>query len=142
MTLSQVLNIVYDGECQFCTRSLRLVRALDSRAVMRFYDANNPETLKRFPALRGADLKDAMYTLADGELPYRGFFAFRRLLWASPRLWPFLLPFYFPGARLAGPPIYAWVARNRSHLGCRSDSCAPTAPQAKGTYDKGQPARL
>ena len=143
MSPSRTLHIIYDGHCGFCIRALNLVNAFDTRGVIRFYDAHQPETFARFPELRDADVEDAMYTVTDGEPLYRGFFAFRRLIWAGPLLWPLLPLFYFPGASLLGPPIYAWVARNRTRLGCRSDFCAlPTAPRVKGSYDKGQPARL
>lgn len=111
--------------------------------MLRFYDAHQPQTFALFSELRGAEVEDAMYTVTDGEPLYRGFFAFRRLMWAGSLLWAFLPFFYFPGASLLGPPIYAWFARNRTRLGCRSDFCTfPTAPSLKGTYDKGQPARL
>ena len=132
------LNVIYDGHCGFCIRSLNVVRALDTRGVIHFYDAHQPETFARFPELRHADVEDAMYTITDGEPLHRGFFAFRRLMWAGPVLWPLLPLFYFPGASLLGPRLYAWVARNRSRLGCRSDFCAlPARAPANRNYDKG-----
>lgn len=143
MSLPKTLNIIYDGHCGFCIRALNVVGALDTRRALHFYDAHQPETFARFPELRNSDVEDAMYTITRSEPLYRGFFAFRRLIWAGPLLWPFLLVFYFPGAGLLGPRVYTWVARNRTRLGCRSDFCAlPGAPGVKGTYDKGQPARL
>src|SRR2546422_6873946 len=116
MSSPSELSIVYDGHCGFCVRALNAVTALDSRRVMRLYDAHDPETYGRFPELRGADLADAMYTIVKDELPYRGFFAFRRLAWAGPLLWLFLPLFYFPGVGSLGPVVYAWVARNRGSL--------------------------
>ena len=142
MSLSKTLNIIYDGRCGFCIRALKLVSALDTRKVLRFHDAKQAEALARFPILGDADVEDAMYAVTHNELLYHGFFAFRRLIWVGPLLWPFLPLFYFPGASLLGPPIYAWVARNRKRLGCRSDFCAPPTARVKGSYDKGQPARL
>jgi hypothetical protein len=53
----------------------------------------------------------------------RGFFAFRRILWESPLMWPLIPLFYFPGAGIVGPRVYAWVARNRRRFGCESDVC-------------------
>jgi predicted DCC family thiol-disulfide oxidoreductase YuxK len=118
------LDIIYDGRCGFCIRALKVVRALDVRRKLSFHDSHGKDTLERFPVLRGADLDDAMYTVAAGEPPYRGFFAFRRLLWSSPVMWTLLPLFYFPGATLVGPRVYAWVARNRSRFGCGSEVCA------------------
>ena len=133
MSWLKTLNVVYDGHCGFCIRALNVVRALDVRHALRFYDAHQPETLERFPILREADLDEALYVVAEGEPPYRGFFAFRRMLWISPLMWLLIPLFYFPGAGLCGPRVYAWVARNRSRFGCGSEVCAlPTSSRASG----------
>ena len=117
------LNLIYDGHCGFCIRALKLVRALDLVGVLRFHDAHRVETFARFPELRNAEVEDAMYTIANDEPLYRGFFAFRRLVWDVPLLWPLVVLFYFPGASVFGPRLYAWVARNRTRLGCHSGFC-------------------
>ena len=117
------LNIIYDGHCGFCIRSLKFVRALDTARAFRYHDAHQPETFALFPELRDADVEDAMFTLAKGEPPYRGFFAFRRLLWSSPLMWVLIPIFYAPGAAHFGPRVYTWVARNRSRLGCKTEVC-------------------
>lgn len=121
---SKAVNIIYDGDCGFCVRSLKVLSALDVRGLLRFHKSQNPETFVQFPALRGADVADAMYAVVAGELPQRGFFAFRRVMWSSPLLWLLLLLFYFPGASIVGPRLYAWVARNRKLFGCESNPCA------------------
>ncbi len=123
------LDIIYDGQCRFCIRSLAAVRFLDTRGCMRFHDANLPETRAAFPQISPADTNDAMFVIASGEQPHRGFFAFRRLAWAGPLLWPSLLLFYFPAASIVGPRIYELIARNRQRLGCYSDSCSLTPGQ-------------
>ena len=126
------LSIIYDGQCGFCMRVLKVVRALDVRGKLAFHDSHQAETLARFPMLSTVNLDEAMYTVAEGESPYQGFFAFRRLIWASPLLWPFIPLFYFPGAHLLGPRLYAWVARNRGRLGCGTEICAlPETQQEK-----------
>lgn len=73
-----------------------------------------------------------MYALAAGERPQRGFYAFRRLLWASPLLWLLIPLFYFPGIGFIGARIYAWVARNRKSFGCESDFCTLLADDLRG----------
>ena len=65
-----------------------------------------------------------------GEV-FRGFFGFRRMMWASPWLYPLLPLFYAPGASLLGPRVYAWVARHRQGLGCATGACALTDPPAQ-----------
>lgn len=132
MSASKSLSVIYDGHCGFCIRALNVVSALDAREALRFYDSHRPETVERFPELLGEDLEDAMYTIAENESPYRGFFAFRRIIWSNPLMWIFVPFFYFPGASFLGPRIYAWVARNRSRFGCRSEVCdLPSALPAK-----------
>jgi len=131
MTIKTV-SIIYDGRCGFCVRALNIVRALDTLGKLNFYDAHQPETFERFSVLRGADVDDAMYAVADSEPPYRGFFAFRRLLWTSPLMWALLPLFYFPGASILGPRVYSWVARNRSRFGCGSEVCALPTTDGRG----------
>lgn len=117
----KTVNIIFDGQCGFCIRSLKIVNALDLYHSFRFYDANQSETLTRFPVLRGASVAEAMYAIVEGEALRSGFFAFRRLIWNIPLTWLLIPVFYFPGASLLGPHLYAWVARNRSKFGCRLD---------------------
>ena len=137
MAAKEVISVVYDGQCGFCVRSLRIVRALDVWGLLRFVDGTDrPQVEARFPGLSDADLDGAMYAVGDGGRTYRGFFAFRRLLWSSPLLWPLLPIFYLPGARWVGPRVYAWIARNRRSLGCRTSAC-PVLPSS----DPGLPSR-
>jgi predicted DCC family thiol-disulfide oxidoreductase YuxK len=128
-----VVDVVYDGRCGFCARSLRLCRRLARRPVFRLHDANDRAAIDaRFPTLAGADMDEAMFVVTlDGEV-FRGFFAFRRMMWASPWLYPALLLFYAPGASWLGPRIYAWVARHRRSLGCASTACEIPDPPGRG----------
>ncbi|HSB71890.1 MAG TPA: DUF393 domain-containing protein [Candidatus Methylomirabilis sp.] len=136
------IHVIYDGQCAFCIRSLRVTRALDVRHALRFHDATDRVAVAaRFPALRGADLDTAMYAVTEGGQAYRGFFAFRRIAWSSPLAWPLLLPLYFPGAGWLGPKVYAWVAQNRSNLGCRSRVCPVPPPAGVGSPTAGPGAR-
>ena len=124
-----MIDIVYDGQCEFCVTTLRLVRRLARRSAFRFHDANDSGTiLGRFPMLAGADTELAMFAVTEGGLVFRGFFAFRRMLWASPWLFPLLPLFYAPGAFLLGPRIYAWTARRRRSRGCAAPACEVPAP--------------
>lgn len=136
MSSSRTVHIIYDGHCGFCIRSLNAIGALDVRGVLRFHDLHESRTFDEFPNLRGADVEDAMYAVAEGETPQRGFFAFRRVLWSSPLMWPLLPLFYFPGVSFAGTRVYAWVARNRKSFGCESDFCqlTPAGPHAHAQH--------
>jgi predicted DCC family thiol-disulfide oxidoreductase YuxK len=119
-----MLDIIYDGRCGFCVRSLKVCRALDVRRALRYHDANARQQIAaRFPELGRADFENAMFAVAPDRSVTRGFFAFRRILWESPLMWPLIPLFYVPGAGVIGPRVYAWVARNRHRFGCESDVC-------------------
>lgn len=118
------LHLIYDGDCGFCVRSLKVLQRLDVLGRLRYWNARErAAVLLEFPALATADLDDAMYAVTEDGRAYRGFFAFRRAVWVSPLMWWLLPLFYFPGAGVIGPRVYAWVARNRRSLGCNSDVC-------------------
>ena len=119
-----MLDVIYDGRCGFCVRSLHVCRTLDVRSALRYHDANARQQVDAaFPELASADFDNALFVVAPDRRVTRGFFAFRRILWESPFMWPLLLLFYFPGSSVIGPRVYAWVARNRRSFGCESDVC-------------------
>jgi predicted DCC family thiol-disulfide oxidoreductase YuxK len=119
-----MLNIIYDGECGFCRRSLAVARRVDVGRRLQFHDANDRESIRAaFPELGDADLDDAMFAVDETRQVTRGFFAFRRLAWESPFTWPLLPLFYMPGAGVVGPRVYALVARNRRRFGCEAEAC-------------------
>ena len=125
-----MIDIVYDGQCGFCVSALQWTRWLARRRVFRFHDANDTEAvLARFPMLAGADTEFAMFAVTQSGEVYRGFFAFRRMLWASPWLFALLALFYAPGARFLGPRIYTWFARRRRSLGSAAAACVVAAPR-------------
>ena len=125
------IAVVYDGDCAFCTRSLRVLQRLDRRRVMRLYDFHDSKVIaSRFPMLAGADFDQAMFAVRSDGAVFRGFFAFKELLKRIPRAWPLLLLCYLPGASRIGPRAYAWVARNRRRLGCGATACElPSDPR-------------
>jgi hypothetical protein len=68
-----------------------------------------------------------MKLYASNDRVYGGFFAFRKLAWMLPMLYPMLLIVYFPGSGIAGPLAYRWIARNRYLFpvrhSCSAESC-------------------
>ncbi len=129
-----MLHVIYDGQCGFCVRSLKICRVLDVRGALRFHDANAGQPVRdAFPELMPADFENAMFAVAPDRGVTRGFFAFRRILWESPLMWPLLPLFYFPGTRWIGPKVYAWVARNRRRFGCTTEACEIPAPPSRRT---------
>ena len=128
----EILDIIFDGQCGFCARSLAVCKRLARRPVFRLHDANSPEAIAaRFPMLAGADMEHAMFAVTAQAEVFRGFFAFRRMMWVSPWLYVLLPLFYAPGASRLGPRIYAWVARRRRSFDCATAACAVPEPSTR-----------
>jgi predicted DCC family thiol-disulfide oxidoreductase YuxK len=118
------LRILYDGDCAFCLRSVRILKKLDSFGELQFYNSRDPDGLeKNFPMVKAEDVEEAMVAVTNSGSLFKGFYAFRRLIWTSPWLWLTVPIFYLPGASFFGKRFYAWIARNRNNFGCRSNSC-------------------
>jgi predicted DCC family thiol-disulfide oxidoreductase YuxK len=107
------MEMIYDGTCGFCVRSMVWFLAFDGLQQITVRDfRNNPS-----PVVSDARMEKALYlVLPDGRaLP--GFEAYRYVVLRVPGLWWQVPFFYVPVfSRLIGSPIYNWVARNRSWL--------------------------
>jgi predicted DCC family thiol-disulfide oxidoreductase YuxK len=119
------MEMIYDGRCGFCVRSMARLLAYDGLRQIRIRDfRTNPS-----PAVSDAQLEKALYlVLPDGSaLP--GFEAYRHVVLRVPGLW-WLVPFFYVPvlSRLLGHAIYNWVAANRGRLsGFRMGSWASLA---------------
>jgi len=142
------LQVLYDGLCPLCCRTVRLLTALDLFTRLEFLDFRHLDLddynrrLGLNLALR--DLEEEMYVVFRGKA-YRGFGGYRRIALAVPAFWP-LAPWLFsPGIFFLGASVYARVARNRRKvLWC--DSHCPVRPSEErasaqvgttGTADRG-----
>jgi predicted DCC family thiol-disulfide oxidoreductase YuxK len=107
------MEMIYDGRCGFCVRSMAWCLAFDGLAQIRVRDFRaNPS-----PAVTNEQMEKALYlVLPDGRaLP--GFDAYRYVVLRVPGLWWQVPFFYVPVvSRLVGRPLYNWVASNRSWL--------------------------
>jgi len=92
-------KIIYDGDCGFCRSSIRLLQVMDLWGKLEYI--TGPKGM--------AEMK--LYDTDDKT--YGGFFAFRRLVWLLPMLYPMIPVVYFPGSSILGPLVYRWVAHNR-----------------------------
>jgi len=107
------MEMIYDGACGFCKRSMARFLAYDGLEQIRVRDfRTNPS-----PLVSDEQMKKALYlVLPDGRaLP--GFEAYRYVVLRVPGLWWQVPLFYVPVlSRLFGHPIYNWIAANRSRL--------------------------
>jgi predicted DCC family thiol-disulfide oxidoreductase YuxK len=107
------MEMIYDGACGFCKRSMAWFLAFDGLRQIQIRDfRTNPS-----PIVSDQQLIKALYlVLPDGRaLP--GFEAYRYVVLRVPGLWWLIPLFYVPlFSRLFGHPIYNWIAANRSRL--------------------------
>ncbi len=107
------MEMIYDGRCGFCVRSMVWFLAFDGLGQIKTRDfRTNPS-----PVVSDAQMEKALYlVLPDGRaLP--GFEAYRYVVLRVPGLW-WLIPFFYVPvfSRLIGHPTYNWVAGNRGWL--------------------------
>jgi predicted DCC family thiol-disulfide oxidoreductase YuxK len=107
------MEMIYDGRCGFCKRSMAWFLAFDGLRQIRIRDYRaNPS-----PLVSEKKMNKALYlVLPDGRaLP--GFEAYRYVVLRVPGLW-WLVPFFYVPvfSRLFGHPIYNWVAANRNRF--------------------------
>jgi predicted DCC family thiol-disulfide oxidoreductase YuxK len=107
------MEMVYDGTCGFCKRSMAWFLAFDGLGQIQIRDFRTSPS----PVVSDEKMKTALYlVLPDGRaLP--GFETYRYVVLRVPGLW-WLIPFFYVPlfSRLFGHPIYNWIAANRSRL--------------------------
>ncbi len=111
------MEMIYDGRCGFCVRSMAWFLAFDGMRQIAIRDFRAQPS----PIVSDAQLEKALYlVLPDGRaLP--GFEAYRYVVSRVPGLWWLVPLFYVPVfSRLFGRPIYNWVAENRGWLSAKS----------------------
>jgi predicted DCC family thiol-disulfide oxidoreductase YuxK len=116
------MEMIYDGRCGFCVRSMAAFLAFDGLGQIRIRDfRTNPS-----PVVSDAQVEKALYlVLPDGRaLP--GFEAYRYVVLRVPGLWWQIPFFYVPVfSRLFGHPIYNWIAANRGRLSSMTMGLTP-----------------
>ena len=112
-------RLYYDGDCGFCTRVVRWLRALDIARKVQWVPF---QSLGEPPGgLSWHDLNSAAYLDCGGGQMKEGFYAFRQLTVKILPLFPLAPLFWFPGAHLLGRAAYRWISGNRyrlSRCGC------------------------
>lgn len=117
-------TLVFDGDCGFCTSSVRLLHRLGlapRAAVVPWQQAD----LARLGLTREQCEQAVQWVASDGRT-HGGAQAVAAVLLASPPPWPLL------GAALRVPPlswlaaaVYGWIAAHRGRLPGGTPACAP-----------------
>lgn len=107
------MEMIYDGRCGFCVRSMAWFLSFDGLAQITVRDfRTNPS-----PVVSDALVEKALYLVLPDGRAMPGFDAYRHVVLRVPGMW-WLVPFFYVPvvSRLFGRPIYNWVASNRSWL--------------------------
>jgi predicted DCC family thiol-disulfide oxidoreductase YuxK len=124
-------QVLYDGQCPFCRKSVEMLRRLDWLHRLSYVDARDPARLPatREPLDPQRLLQEMHVVPPGGGRAYHGFGALRWLAWRLPLLWPLAPLLYIPGVPALGQRLYLWVARHRFRLvPCHGGVC--TLPPA------------
>ncbi len=118
--------LVYDGECNFCRRSVDRIRRRDRQALFEYVPRQTPGVEERFPRLAEGDFNTGVRLIEpDGSIHVGADAIYRVARRLSP--WRFVAWIYrVPILTQIFRWMYAWVARNRYRLAgrCESGSCA------------------
>lgn len=104
------MEMIYDGECGFCKRSMAAFLAFDGLHQISVRDyRTNPS-----PVVASEKVDKALYLVTRDKQAIPGFDAYRYAVLRVPGLWWQVPLFYVPFvSKLAGRPIYNWIAANR-----------------------------
>jgi predicted DCC family thiol-disulfide oxidoreductase YuxK len=120
------MEMIYDGHCGFCRRSMAWLLAFDGLRQIDIRDyRTNPS-----PVVRSELVDKALYLVRPDGRALPGFEAYRHVVARVPGLW-WLIPFFFVPllSRLFGRPLYDWVAANRARLSSWTNGLRRSQPE-------------
>jgi predicted DCC family thiol-disulfide oxidoreductase YuxK len=116
------MEMIYDGHCGFCKRSMAAFLAFDGLSQIAVRDfRRNPS-----PVVSNAELEQALYLVTADGRRFAGFEAYRHAVLRVPALWWMLPLFYLPWlSRAVGSRVYHWVATHRNVISdCGTDAAS------------------
>jgi len=132
------LQVLYDGLCPLCCRTVRLLACFDLFTRLEFLDFRRLDLsdYNRRLGLNLAprDLEEDISVIFRGQA-YRGFYGYRRLALAVPAFWPLAPWLFLPGVSSLGVWVYGYVARNRLKFHWYDSHC-PVQPSEEGKSAK------
>jgi len=129
-----VRTVIFDGECGFCLRAIRIGRRLDWWRRMEWRARLEPGVRERFPQLSHEETQRRMVSIRPDGRTYGGFFAVRDIMLHLPLMLLPALLLYLPGMSCIGVPCYRWIASHRYRFGgAREETCSISlAPKERG----------
>jgi predicted DCC family thiol-disulfide oxidoreductase YuxK len=116
------LEMIYDGQCAFCRRSMAWLVAFDGLGQISTRDyRTNPSRV-----VASEDVDQALHVVIDRSRALPGFDAYRYVVARVPGLWWLVPLFYIPLiSRAVGRPVYNWIASHRDVISTCAASSAP-----------------
>ncbi len=116
------IDVLYDGRCGFCTRSVFWLALIDWLGRLRFVNFHNAVARAAVaPELPFAQLNRSMHIKMPDGRTFTGFRAFRVIAHHLPLLWPLVPVSYLPGATAIGDRTYQRIADKRKT--CDHEDC-------------------
>lgn len=107
------MEMIYDGRCGFCVRSMRWFLAFDELGQIRIRNFRTDPS----PVVSDDKVEKALYVVLPDGRAMPGFEAYRYVVLRVPGMWWQVPFFYVPVlSRLFGHPIYNWIAANRGKM--------------------------
>ena len=117
-------TVVFDGDCGFCQRSIRLGKKLDWFHRMDWRPRLEPGLTEKFPDINETETQNRMVSIRPDGKKFGGFYAVRDIAIHFPLTFLPALLLYIPGVHLLGVPTYRWISKNRHRFGGKSEeSC-------------------
>jgi predicted DCC family thiol-disulfide oxidoreductase YuxK len=119
--------VIYDGECKFCTASVRKLQHYDRLGRLAFLSLHDSAVVRRWPDLTHDDLMQYMYVISSDGRRFRGAEAFKYLSTRLPALYWMAPLLYLPGLMPLWQACYRAFAKRRYRWGrvetCDDGSC-------------------
>ncbi len=104
------MEMIYDGECGFCKRSMAWTLAFDGLQQISIRDYRRSAS----PLVSKEESDLALYAVNHRDEKFAGFDAYRYVVLRVPGLWWLVPLFYIPWlSRAVGRPLYLWIASHR-----------------------------
>ncbi|MEZ5172432.1 MAG: DUF393 domain-containing protein [Bacteroidia bacterium] len=119
--------LLYDDRCNFCKRSVSVLRFLNFNGLLEFVPISLSAELLKKHNLDETEVKVWMYGIRGNEI-LKGYDLYYKVVFRNPLLW-LLVPFFIIGKYTGlGYRIYAAIARNRYKI---FGTCELTYPKQK-----------
>jgi len=112
-----MLQVLYDGHCSLCLRTVAILRGLDLFQRIQFISFRQPTSPQSYshtgPPLDPAALEREMHVIKPGKGVRAGYDGYVWIASVVPILWLVYPLLRLPGISAMGRGAYAWVARKR-----------------------------